>query len=294
MDRIDAMRVFTRVLERRSFTLAAEDLQMPRSTVTDAVKKLELRLGVRLFERTTRHVSPTLDGENFYKRCISIIKDIEDVESLFTTQQPKGRLRVDVHGTLARHFILPRLSEFLSKYPEIELFMSEGDRLVDLLREGIDCVVRVGELHTDELVARKLTTLEEVTVASPDYLQRNGIPNSLEELSNHKMVGFCVTGQSVPMPLEFSVKEKLLFKSLPTSLLVNSAESLVDAAKTGLGIIQVPKYHVENDLRNGSLVELLSEFPPASSPVSILYPRTRNDSPRVRVFIEWLRSTLDK
>ncbi|MGH6805374.1 MAG: LysR family transcriptional regulator, partial [Ensifer adhaerens] len=144
MDRFDAMRVFSRVVERRSFTQAAEDLGLPRSTVTDAVKQLEARLGVRLLQRTTRHVSPTLDGAAYHQRCISILDDIEDAEGAFAGARPKGLLRIDVHGTLARHFVLPSLPAFLAAYPEIELYMSEGDRLVDLVREGIDCVLRVG------------------------------------------------------------------------------------------------------------------------------------------------------
>ena len=145
MDRFDAMRVFTRVVERRSFTLAADDLGLPRSTVTDAVKQLEARLGVRLLERTTRQVNPTLDGEAYHRRCLSLIADVEEAEAAFGRAKPKGLLRVDVHGTLARHFVMPRLPDFLAEYPEIELYMSEGDRLVDLVREGIDCVLRVGD-----------------------------------------------------------------------------------------------------------------------------------------------------
>jgi DNA-binding transcriptional LysR family regulator len=144
MDRFDAMRVFSRVVERRSFTAAAEDTGLPRSTVTDAVKQLEARLGVRLLQRTTRHVSPTLDGEAYYQRCLTILSDIEDAEGAFAGAKPKGMLRVDVHGTLARHFVLPSLPSFLEAYPDIEFYMSEGDRLVDLVREGIDCVLRVG------------------------------------------------------------------------------------------------------------------------------------------------------
>ena len=138
MERFDTMRVFMRVAERRSFTLAAQDLGLPRSTVTDAVKQLEARLGVRLLERTTRHVTPTLDGEVYRRRCLALIADLEDAEGAFSGAKPKGLLRVDVHGTLARHFVLPRLPAFLAEYPEIELFMSEGERLVDLVREGID------------------------------------------------------------------------------------------------------------------------------------------------------------
>src|SRR5271163_3713286 len=154
MDRFETMRVFTRVVERRSFTMAADDLGLPRSTVTDAVKQIEARLGVRLLERTTRHVSPTIDGEAYHRRCVSLLADLEDAEAAFGGAKPKGLLRVDVHGTLARHFVLPHLPQFLAEYPDIEIYMSEGDRLVDLIREGIDCVLRVGDLTDSDMIAR--------------------------------------------------------------------------------------------------------------------------------------------
>ena len=160
MDRIDAMRVFTRVVERRSFTLAAEDLGLPRSTVTDAVKQLEARLGVRLLERTTRQVSPTLDGEAYHRRCLSLIADLEDAEGAFGGAKPKGLLRLEVHGTLARHFLMPSLPDFFAEYPEIELNMSEGDRWIDLIREGIDCVLRFGDLPDSDMIARHVVMLE--------------------------------------------------------------------------------------------------------------------------------------
>src|SRR5713226_698248 len=194
MDRFDAMRVFARIVERRSFTQAADDLGLPRSTVTDAVKGLEARLGVRLLERTTRQVSPTLDGEAYYRRCLSLIADLEDAEGAFGGAKPKGLLRVDVHGTLARHFVLPRLPEFLAEYPEIEIYMSEGDRLVDLIREGIDCVLRVGDLQDSDMIARRVAMLEEVTCAAPSYLDRAGIPASVDALEGHSMVGFRSSG----------------------------------------------------------------------------------------------------
>src|ERR1700675_1903583 len=136
MDRFDAMRIFSRVVERRSFTRAGEDTGVPRSTVTDAVKQLEARLGVRLLQRTTRQVSPTLDGSAYYQRCLSILADIEEAEGAFAGATPRGLLRVDVHGTLARHFMLPGLPAFLAEYPELQLQMSEGDRLVDLVQIG--------------------------------------------------------------------------------------------------------------------------------------------------------------
>src|SRR6266849_2655265 len=205
MDRFEAMRVFTRVVERRSFTLAAHDLSVPRSTVTDAVKRLEARLGVRLLERTTRHVRPTLDGEAFHRRCLALIADLEDAEGAFGGAKPKGLLRVDVHGTLARHFVLPRLPEFLAEYPEIQVYMSEGDRLVDLVREGIDCVVRVGDLHDSDMIARRVGTLAEVTCAAPAYIERFGMPADVSALTNHRIVGFHSSATRALLPLEFTI-----------------------------------------------------------------------------------------
>ncbi len=287
MDRIDAMRLFIRVVEQRSFTQAAQDLNLPRSTVTDAIKQLEARLQVRLLQRTTRHVSPTLDGEAYYQRCLTILADIEDAEMAFAGAKPRGLLRIDVHGTLARHFLLPELPDFLTQYPDIELFMSEGDRLVDPVREGIDCVVRVGKLKDSDMVARRLGELEEVTCAAPDYLQRFGTPHSISELEGHRMVGFRSSASGTLMPLEFTVAGQTRQVTLPCTVSVSAAESLVAAARMGLGIIQVPRYHLRDSLDNGSLLPLLPQFPSTPMPVSLLYPRNRQLSPRVRVFIDW-------
>ncbi|QNQ53458.1 LysR family transcriptional regulator [Serratia liquefaciens] len=287
MDRIDAMRLFTRVVEQRSFTQAAHDLNLPRSTVTDAIKQLETRLQVRLLQRTTRHVSPTLDGEAYYQRCLTILADIEDAEMAFAGVKPRGLLRIDVHGTLARHFLLPELPDFLTQYPDIELFMSEGDRLVDPVREGIDCVVRVGKLKDSDMVARRLGELEEVTCAAPDYLQRFGTPHSISELEGHRMVGFRSSASGTLMPLEFTVAGQTRQVTLPCTVSVSAAESLVAAARMGLGIIQVPRYHLRDSLDNGSLLPLLPQFPSTPMPVSLLYPRNRQLSPRVRVFIDF-------
>jgi DNA-binding transcriptional LysR family regulator len=288
MDRFDGMRVFTRVVERRSFTLAAEDLGLPRSTVTDAVKQLEARLGVRLLERTTRQVNPTLDGEAHYRRCLALIADLEEAEAAFGGAKPKGLLRVDVHGTLARHFVMPLLSDFLAEYPGIELYMSEGDRLVDLIREGIDCVLRVGDLQDSDMIARRVAMLEEISCAAPAYIERFGQPNSVDDLDGHLMVGFHSSGSGALLPLEFTVDGALREITLRATVSVNGAESLVAAARLGLGLIQVPRYHIEQDLKRGTLVAVLADYPPSPTPVSLLYPRNRQLSPRVRVFIDWL------
>ncbi|WP_115571931.1 LysR family transcriptional regulator [Xanthomonas campestris] len=288
MDRLDAMRIFGRVVERKSFTLAAEDLGLPRSTVTDAVKQLEARLGVRLLQRTTRHVSSTLDGEAYYQRCLTILDDVEDAEGAFSGVTPKGLLRVDVHGTLSRHFVLPNLPAFLSSYPSIELYITEGDRFVDLVREGIDCVLRVGEPQNVDMVARRVATLNEVTCASKAYIEKYGLPETVDSLAGHIMVGFKSSATGALIPLEFQVENKVLYQQLPTIVSVNAAETFLAAAKLGLGLIQIPRYHAQRELDEGSLVEVLPAHPPTPTPVYLLYPRNRQLSLRVRVFIDWL------
>jgi len=288
MDRFETMRVFARVVERRSFTLAADDLGLPRSTVTDAVKQIEARLGVRLLERTTRHVAPTLDGEAFHRRCVALLADLEDAEAAFGGAKPKGLLRVDMNGLLAGSFVLPKLPAFLAEYPDIELFLSEGDRLVDLIREGIDCVVRVGEPRDSDMVARRLTLLDEVTCAAPSYLQRHGLPSSIEALDGHRMVGFHSSAIGAVMPLEFMDAGMMRHVTLPVTVTVNGADNYAEMARLGFGLVQVPRYRVASELAAGSLVEVLPQCPPTPSCVSLLYPRNRQLSPRVRVFIDWL------
>jgi len=288
MDRLDVMRLFTRIVERRSFTQAAQDLGLLRSTATQAIKQLEGRLGVRLLQRTTRQVRPTLDGEAYYRRCIAILDEVEDAEAAFSGAKPRGQLRVDVQGTLARHFVLPALPGFLADHPELQLHIGEGDRLVDLVREGVDCVLRVGDLHDSAMVARRLALLEEVTCAIPDYLARHGTPASIEGLEGHRAVGFVSSAIGGMLPLEFIVAGNVRHVHLPATLTVTGADTYIAAARLGLGLVQVPRYHVEADLAAGRLVDVLPDCPPTPTPVSLLYPHSRQLSPRVRVFIDWL------
>lgn len=290
MDRFDAMRVFTRIVERRSFTRAAEDLGLPRSTVTEAVKGLEARLGVRLLQRTTRHVAPTLDGEAYYQRCLRLIADLDEAEGAFAGARPRGPLHVDVHPTLASHFVVPHLPEFLAQFPEIELHLSEGDRYVDLMREGVDCVLRVGRPGEGDLVIRRLALLEELTCAAPSYLERCGVPDSVDALADgHRMVGFRSSATGGVLPLEFTGPDGSIRNvTLPSVLTVSGAETYAAAARAGLGLIQAPRYRLDADFRSGALVPVLAGAPPTPTPVSVLYPRARHLSPRLRAFIDWL------
>jgi DNA-binding transcriptional LysR family regulator len=288
MDRFDAMRVFTRVLERRSFTLAAEDLGLPRSTVTDAVKQLEARLGVRLLERTTRQVSPTLDGEAHHRRCLSLIADLEDAEGAFGGARPKGLLRLEVQGTLARHFLLPNLPAFFVDYPDIEINMSESDRWIDLIREGVDCVLRFGHLPDSDMIARQVVVLERLTCAAPDYFERYGTPVDPGALDGHRMIGLRSLTTGRLRPMEFMIGDTKREITLPAIMSVTGPESYLATARLGLGLVQVPRFHAEADLARGGLVQVLPDCPPPTVPVSLLYPRNRQLSPRVRVFIDWL------
>jgi DNA-binding transcriptional LysR family regulator len=288
MDRFDAMRAFIRIVERRSFTLAAQDIGLPRSTITQTIKQLEARLGVRLLQRTTRSVSPTLDGEAYYRRCLAILDDIDEAEGAFSGARPRGLLRVDVHGTQARRFIVPALPRFFADYPGLELYLSETDRFVDLVREGIDCVLRTGEPKESDLIARRIALLPEVTVASACYVARFGIPQRWDMLDGHRMVGFRSSATGGVLPLEFMVNGMRRTVTLPSILTVNGANTYQAAALQGLGLIQVPRYSVEQNLIDGALVECLPETPPSSTPVYVLYPRNRQLSLRVRIFIDWV------
>jgi len=288
MDRFDAMRAFTRIVERRSFTRAAEDLGLPRSSVTDAVKALETRLGVRLLQRTTRQVSPTLDGEAYYQRCVNLIADMEDAEGAFVGTKPSGLIRIDAHGTQARYFLLPGLPRFLRQYPDIRLHLSEIHQPLDMIREGFDCILRAGELSDSPLIKRRLATLDRGTFASPDYLSRFGTPRTPDDLEGHERVGLLSPDTSEITPLSFCAGGKVCQVTLPSMVTVTGAETNVASACLGLGLIQAPRYRVISELANGALVEVLAGFPPTPLAVHVLYSHTRQLSPRLRVFIDWM------
>jgi DNA-binding transcriptional LysR family regulator len=288
MDRLDAMRLFTRVVNRRSFTQAANDLEIPRSTATQVIRQLEERLGVRLLQRTTRAVRPTLDGEAYYRRCLAILDDVADAEGAFHGATPKGMLRVEVQGTLARHFLMPGLPEFLARYPGIEIAMSESDRWVDVVREGVDCVLRYGALPDSNLVARALTMLPRITCAAPAYLDYHGTPETIEDLARHRAVGLRYITTGAVTPFEFLTTSGLIRVQMATPLSVTGTETFLEGVRLGLGLAQMPVFHIERDLTVGRLVRVLPDHPLPPGPVSVLYPRNRQLSPRVRLFIDWI------
>lgn len=294
MDRFDAMRAFVRVVERRSFTLAAQDIGLPRSTVTQTIQQLEARLGVRLLQRTTRSVSPTLDGEAYYRRCLAIIDDIEDAEGAFAGARPRGSLRIEVQGTIARHFLLPGLPEFFAQYPDIDIIMSEGDRWVDLVREGVDAVLRFGHLPDSDMTMRRVGMLQRCTYAAPSYIERFGTPHSLEDLKNHRMVGLRRWTGNELVPLEFMHGDGMQSLYIPAVFSVTGPESYIAAVRLGLGLNQMPLFHADEDVKKGALVPVLTDYLPPPAPVSLLYPPNRQLSPRVRAFLDWAAAEFAK
>jgi DNA-binding transcriptional LysR family regulator len=290
MDHLDALHLFTRIVEQRSFGRAADQLDVPRATATHAIKQLEARLGTRLLERSTRHVRPTPDGEAFYERCVHVLSELDDAEASLrhAASNPRGVLRVDMHGTHATGIVLPRIREFRERYPNIDIVISSEDRLVDLVREGIDCAIRGGAVRDSSLVARRLAVIPEVTCASPDYLARFGTPQHPSELAAHQAVQFFNSSGGRAYPFEFTIDGKVREVELKGWLTVNYAESYVVAARNGCGLIQLPRYHVEDDLRSGHLIEVLADFSGPGFPITALYPHRRQLSPRVRIFLDWV------
>ena len=291
MDRLEAMRLYTRIVELGSFTAAADDLDLPRATVSHAIKRLESRLGAQLLQRTTRRVSTTRDGETYYGHCVRLLADMDEVEADFreAAVQPKGRLRIDLPATLARTLVIPALPAFCARFPQIELDIGTGDRFVDLVREGVDCVLRVGELGDSGMVGRRVATLRQVTVASADYLRRHGRPESLAALHDgHLAVNWASPTTRRSEPLEFMLGRRRREVILPGRVTVSGVDAYLSCCEAGLGIAQFPRYRIDDAFASGALCELLPTTPPPSLPMTVLYPPQRQLPARLRVFVDWL------
>lgn len=297
MDRLDAMRLFTRIVELGSFTAAADDLNLPRATVTHTIKRLEARLGTQLLQRTTRRVRASREGEAYYRHCTRLLADVDAVETDFlqAAVQPRGRLRVDLPTQMARLWLIPALPAFFARYPLLELDIGTGDHFVDLLREGVDCVLRVGTLPDSGLVGRRVGTLDQVTAASASYVRRHGMPRVLADLQNgHYAVNWASPTTHRIEPLEFMVGRKRREVMLPGRVTVSGVEAYRGCCEAGLGIAQFPRYRVADALASGQLKEILPSMPPPTLPVTVLYPPHRQMPARLRVFVDWLVDVMGK
>jgi len=294
MDKIHAMQLFIRVAELESFSRAADTLGLPKGSVSRQIQALENLLGVRLLHRTTRRVQLTQDGMVYYERAKDLLSNLDELDGMFQHDPTSisGRLRVDMPVGVARNLVIPKLPAFLQQYPGIELELSSSDRLVDVIREGFDCVVRVGTLKDSGLVARPIGKLTVINCASPNYLERFGYPETLDDLAGHAMVHYATSLGVRPQGFELNTDNQIRWLKTGGVLTVNSTETYHAACLAGLGIIQVPRIGVKDALRSGKLVEILPHCRAEPMPVSLIYPHRRNLSRRVHLFMEWLTDVL--
>lgn len=290
MDRFDTMLAFTRVVELESFTKAAMSLNLPKTTVSAQVLALEKRLRVKLLHRTTRRISVTTDGAAYYERAIRLLNELEETEASLNqaTVSAKGRLRVDVPTPLGRLVIIPALPDFFKKYPEIQLEIGCDDRPIDLLEEGVDCVIRIGNLLDSSLVARRVGTMQFLLVASPDYLKTHGTPQTPDDLQRHQAVHFF--SSKTGKVRNFILEQDGEVQEIPTirKLAINNGDAIVAAALAGIGICQLPTFMVQGYLTDGKLEKVLGDYGVGSLPINALYPQNRHLSSKVRAFIEWV------
>jgi len=289
MDRVQAMQVFLRVVDSRSFVRAAESLGMPASSVTGIIKRLEKHLQTRLLNRSTRNLSLTPEGERYLSRCRDILDLIDDTEASLhsSAEHPQGRLRVDMPGSLAHAVILPHLAQFQQRYPDIYLMIGINDRQVDLIQEGVDCVIRTGSLHDSTLVARRLGELRWMTCAAPSYLAEMGVPKVLDDLQHHRAVHYFSSKTRRGNELHFIEEGVSVTVPVPGTAAVNETGLYIRLALDGHGLVQLAETVVADQLQAGQLVEVLADKRPAPVPVSLLYPHQRFLSPAMRAFVDW-------
>ncbi|MCQ8279713.1 LysR family transcriptional regulator [Acetobacteraceae bacterium KSS8] len=291
MDRLRTLDLFVRIVDRGSFTAAAAELGISRPVATAAIRALEERLGTRLLERSTRHVRPTTDGLTYCRSARSILAGLEDADRA-VGGSVSGTVRVDVPGNIARTLLLPALPPLLRAHPGLQLLFGEGERFVDLLREGVDCVVRSGTLVSSDMVARRVGAFEEIVCASPDYLRRHGTPATPDDLDGHEAVGFVSSRTGAVLPLEFQQNGVVREILLPSRVLVTTGGVGNEAACQGFGLYQAPKRGFLPMLRAGVLVEVLAGFRPPPTPVSVMHHSHRQVPARLRVVLDWLADTL--
>jgi len=292
MDRLNAMKAFARVVETGSFTKAADTLHMSKTSVTQLVQQLEARLRVRLLNRTTRKVNVTADGAAYYERVVKLLADIDDADTSLSSASvlPRGRLRVDIPSPLARMIIVPALPEFHARYPDIQFDMGVSDRMVDLIDDGVDCVVRGGEITDLSLVARRVGDLRLGVYAAPRYLEKSGTPSHPEDLSSpeHHIVGFTWARAGKAPPYAMHRNEESFKVHGRYVIAVDDGNAYLAAGLAGLGVLWLPDYMAREHLARGELVRLFDDWQLDPMPMYVAFPPNRHVSAKLRAFIDWI------
>jgi DNA-binding transcriptional LysR family regulator len=286
MNKFMAMNVLVRVVESGGFTAAARKMGMSVSAVTKAIARLEDELGTQLFNRTTRQVNTTDYGQDFYERCVQILDDLEDAETLVKSRNvaAEGRIRAVVPFSFGRVTLVPALPAFYEKYPNISVELSFSDGPVDLVTDGYDVAVRTGQITDSRLTTRLLTRGSQVTCASPGYLKKYGRPKTPEDLKDHN----CIVGRFGPEWEFLNKKGEKTAVRVSGNTVINSGDAYREAAVGGVGIVQGTYWLMRKDLESGALVEVLKDYAMEGAPISVLYLAKRHLPRKVRVFLDFI------
>ncbi|SFH09278.1 transcriptional regulator, LysR family [Palleronia marisminoris] len=289
MDRLTEMEAFATVVDQGGFTDAAKKMGISKSAVSKHVSSLEARLGARLLNRTTRRVSPTEIGLAYYDRARRVLNDAGEADSLVTSMQsaPSGLLRISVATDFGVSHLSPILGSFLSEFPDITINMLLNNRYVELISEGFDMAVRLGELEDSTLSARKLTETTRRMIASPAYLRKFGRPQRIDDLNAHKLLHYSSQANGAVWKLTAPSGEK---RQVRTSgwLSVNDGQSLLNAAVSGLGIAYLPSFLYADALKQGLVEEVIPDLPVEVQGIYAVYPPGRFTQPKVRAFVDFL------
>ena len=296
MDKLQAMALFVRTVETGGIARAAEGLGIPKATATTLIQKLERALGVKLLNRTTRRLSVTPDGAAYYERAAAILAEVRDAEEalLQHSASPRGRVRVDVPTLIARSVIVPALPQFFARYPDIELALACNERHFDLVAEGIDCALWVGEVGDAALVARRVGFVYFATCAAPAYIAAHGRPAHPRELAQHRCLNHFSPRTGETVEWVFSRGGERVQAVFPGHLALEDENSYVAAAEAGLGIAQIPAFAVKEAMERGTLELVLGEWFPEPAPLQVVYPQNRHLSRKVRVCVDWLAQLISE
>lgn len=285
----ETLHIYLRVAELASFTKAADSLGLSKAGISAAIRDLEAMVGTRLLQRTTRKVQMTQDGLAFYERSRDMLDEMDELQTMFQADaELAGRLRVDLPLAVARNIVIPQLPAFLQAYPRLQVELSSTDRRVDLVAEGFDCIMRVGELSDSTLVARRLGQFRMVNCASPAYLARYGTPQTLADLARHQLVDYATTLGGRTALFDYVEDGQHRTLAVPAAVSVNNSDAYQASCLAGLGIIQVPETGAAELIAQGRLVPILPGYRAPAMPVTLLYASRRHLSRRVQRLMAWL------
>lgn len=296
-DQLLAMRAFARVVEAGTFTRASGSLEMPKATLTKLIQTLEAHLRTRLLNRTTRRVTVTPDGAAYYERVVQLLADLDELDGSMALSQtsPKGRLRIDISGSLATLVVIPALPDFHARYPDIQIDVGVTDRPVNLIAENVDCVIRGGEISDQSLIARRIAELSFVTCAAPSYLARYSEPQHPNDIAEaHTIVGYFSAESGRHWPLNFIIDGEPTDIHARYITAFNDGSSYVAAGLAGLGILQAPLFMVQQHFDDGSLKPILRDWKTESLPMHVVYPPNRHLSTKLRTFVDWIAEVFAK